>query len=62
MMTRIYALVWLLAAGAAGLLYFTSNFNELTVTVFGFIFSTLFFGFFVSVLPWLMDKHYAWRY
>ena len=62
MMTKIYALVWLLVAGTAGLFYFTSTLNEATLTVIGFIFSTLFFGFFVALLPWLMDKQYAWKY
>ena len=43
MVIIIYALIWLLTAASAGLLYFTGNFNEMMLTVFGFIFSTLVF-------------------
>jgi hypothetical protein len=58
----IYALIWLFTAASAGLLYFTGNFNELTLTVFGFIFSTLVFMGFVAVLPWSVDRRYSWKY
>jgi hypothetical protein len=60
--TKIYALVWLVVAGAASLIYFAGNFNELTLTVFGFVFSTLLFAGLVAVLPWWVDKHYSWEY
>ena len=62
MVTKIYALVWLVVAGAASLFYLTGNFNELTLTVFGFVFSTLLFTGLVAVLPWWMDKRYSWKY
>ena len=62
MVTKIYLLVWLVAAGAAGLLFFTGNLNELTFTVLGFMFSTLVFAGLVAVLPWWMDRRYSWKY
>lgn len=62
MMTKIYALMWLLVSGAAGLFYFTGNLNELTMTIFGFILSTLVFAGLVAVLPWWVDKNYSWDY
>ena len=62
MVRKVYTLIWLLVIAAAVGFYFTGNFSDLTLTVFGFVFSTLFFGFFVAVLPWLMDKHFTWNY
>jgi hypothetical protein len=62
MVIIIYALIWLLTAASAGLLYFTGNLDELTLTVFGFIFSTLVLMGFVAVLPWWVDKQYSWKY
>ena len=62
MVTKIYALVWLLVAAAASLFYFTGNMNELTFTVLGFVFSTLLFTGLVAVLPWWVDKKYSWGY
>ena len=62
MLIMIYVLIWLLTAASAGLLYFTGNFNELTTTVFGFIFSTLVFMGMIAVLPWWVDKQYSWKY
>ena len=62
MILIIYALIWLFAAAFAGFLYFTGNFNELTLTVFGFIFSTLVFMGMIAVLPWWVDKKYSWNY
>ena len=61
-MTKIYALVWLLVIGAAGVFYFTGNFSDITATVFGFIVSTLVFAGLVAVLPWWVDKQYSWEY
>jgi hypothetical protein len=61
-MMMIYALIWLLTGASAGLLYFTGNFKELTMTVFGFIFSTLVFMGLIAVLPWWVDKQYSWKY
>jgi hypothetical protein len=62
MMIIIYALIWAFTAAIAGLLYFTGNFSELTLTVFGFIFSTLVFMGAIAVLPWWLDKQYSWKY
>ena len=62
MILGIYALIWLFAALSAGLLYVTGNFNELTLTVFGFIFSTLVFMGIIAVLPWWVDKKYSPKY
>ena len=58
----IYALIWFLVAAAAGFGYLTGYLNEMTLTVFGFIFSTLFFAGIVAVLPFWMDEHYTWNY
>lgn len=62
MMTKIYALVWLLTIASAGLVYFTGNASELTLTVFGFVFATLTFMGIVAVLPYWVDRHYSWKY
>ena len=62
MILNIYALVWLLAAVSAGLLYLTGNVSELTLTVFGFIFSTLVFMGIIAVLPWWVDRKYSPKY
>ena len=62
MVLRIYALIWLLVVASAALIFFTGNINDLTLTVFGFIFSTLFFMGFLAVLPWWLDKIYAPKY
>ena len=59
MLAAIYALIWLLTMMSAGFLYFTGNFNEMTLNVFGFIFSTLVFMGIVAVLPWWVDKRYS---
>lgn len=62
MVTKIYALVWLVVVASAGLLYFTGNLNEMTLTVFGFVVFTLFAAGIVAVLPWWVDKKYTWKY
>ena len=62
MVTKIYALVLLLVGATAWLFYFTGNFGEVTLTIFGFIFSTLVFAGLVAVLPWSLDKRYSWEY
>ena len=59
MVVIIYALIWLLTMASAGILYFTGNFNELTMIVFGFISSTLVFMGMIGVLPWWVDKRYS---
>ena len=62
MVTKIYALVWVLIGAIASLFYFTGNFNEVILTVFGFVFSTLIFAGLVAVLPWWIDRRYSWKY
>ncbi len=58
----IYALTWFLVLAAAGAVYLTGNLGEMTLKIFGFIFSTLFFVGIVAVLPFWMDEHYSWKY
>ena len=59
MIGKIYAFVWLLVAAAAAVTYSLGYFNEPMLSVFGFIFSTLFFMGIVAVLPSLVDSHYS---
>ena len=58
----IYILTWFLVLAAAGVMYFTGSFNEMVLTVFGFVLSTLFFAGFLAVLPFWVDEHYLWKY
>lgn len=58
----IYALTWVLAFAAAGVVYLTGNFNEMMVTIFGFIFATVFFAGVVLVLPFWVDERHSWKY
>lgn len=60
MFITLYILIWLVSAAAAGVLYISGNFNEMLVTLFGFLFSTLFFAGIVAVLPWWVDKHHTY--
>jgi len=62
MVPKIYTSIWLLVLAAVAGFYFTGNLNEMALTVFGFVVATLFFGFFVAVLPWLIDKQFSWNY
>jgi hypothetical protein len=57
--TKIYGLVWFLAAATAGGAYLTGFSGEITLTIFGFVFSTLVFLGIVAVLPALMNEHYS---
>jgi hypothetical protein len=59
MLIIIYALIWILVAAAAGVLFVTGSFNETTLTIFGFLTSALFFTGLVAVLPWWVDKRYS---
>lgn len=59
MVARIYGLVWFFVLAAAGVLYFTSSFNEITLPIFGFVFSTLVVMGFVAILPSLLDDHFS---
>lgn len=56
---RIYALVWGFVLAAAGGLYYTGSFNEIMLSIFGFVSSTLLFMGFVAVLPLWMDHHFS---
>ncbi len=58
----IYVLIWFLVAAAAGVVYLTGNLSEITLTVFGFIFSTLFFAGLVAVLPFWVNERHSWKY
>ena len=62
MFIRIYVFALALSAAAAAALFLTGNFTELTITVFGFLFSTLVFMGMVAVLPWAVDKQFTPRY
>ena len=62
MVTKLYAFIWLVVVAAAGVVGFTGNFNEVTVTIFAFVVSTLVFAGVVAVLPWWIDKRYSWNY
>lgn len=57
----IYVLIWFLVA-AAGVVYLTGYFNEMTLTIFGFIFSTLAFAGVVMVLPFWVDERHSWKH
>lgn len=59
MTAKIYGLVWFLAALMASGVYLTGFSGEITLMVFGFIFSTLMFLGIVAVLPVLMNDHYS---
>jgi len=59
MLIVIYALIWILLAAAAGILFVTGYLNEMTLTVFGFLASTLIFAGFLAVLPWWMNKRFS---
>ncbi len=59
MLIVIYALIWILLAAAAGILFVTGYLNEMTLTVFGFLASTLFFAGLLAVLPWWMNKRFS---
>jgi len=62
MVTKIYALIWAFMIASAGLLFLTTSFSEVTLTIFGFALSTLVFAGIVVVLPWWVDKRYNWKY
>lgn len=56
---RVYALVWVFVLAAAGALYYTGSFNEITLYIFGLVSSTLLLMGFVAVLPACMDHYFA---
>lgn len=58
----IYALTWFLVLTAAGVVYLTGSFNEMMVTIFGFVFATIFFAGVVLVLPFWVDERHTWKY
>ena len=62
MIIKIYALIWLLVVGSAMALFFTGNFTEITLTVFGFIAATHIATGITVVLPWWVDKTHTWTY
>ena len=57
MITKIYGLIWLLGALAAGILYMTGNFNSYVNILFGFLsFGAIFMGM-IAVLPLTVVHH-----
>ncbi len=57
MLVKIYFLIWALGLFAAGALYLTGNFNQITSIVFGFLtLSAVFLGM-VGVLPSTVGHH-----
>ncbi|HMJ07873.1 MAG TPA: hypothetical protein VK468_02640 [Pyrinomonadaceae bacterium] len=59
MVVKVYGLVWFFVLAGAGVLYFTGSFNEMTLPIIGFVFSTLAVMGFVAVLPSLLDDHFS---
>jgi hypothetical protein len=59
---KIYGFVWFLAAATAAAAYLSGFSDEITLTIFGFVFSTLVFLGIVAVLPVLMNEHYSPRH
>ena len=62
MVTRIYALIWLVLLALTAAVYVTGNFTEMTLTIFGFTAATLFALGLTMVLPWWVDKTHTWKY
>ena len=58
----IYALTWVTVLAVAGVVYINGYFNEATITIFGFIFATVFAAGLLMVLPYWVDEHYSWKY
>lgn len=58
----IYAVIWVLAAGTAGILLATGQFSEVAAAAYGFLFTTLFFAGLVAGLPWWLDRLFAPKY
>ena len=59
MITKIYALVWVFGALAAGVLFLTGNFNPYVNILFGFLsFGAIFMGM-IAVLPLTVTHHAA---
>lgn len=56
---KLYALTWLFVAAAALATFMTGSFNSVSLTVFGFVVSTLIFMGLVAVLPALTNEHYS---
>ena len=58
MVVKIYALIWILGALAAGVLFLTGNFTAYVNILFGFLsFGAIFMGM-IAVLP-LTETHHA---
>ncbi len=62
MIPQVYGSIWLVAVALAAVLYLTGNFSDLVLNIFSFIFATLFFGFFLAVLPWWVYKIHQPKY
>jgi hypothetical protein len=59
MLIKVYILLWFVVAAAAGVVFSAGFFNEMWLTIFGFLFSTLFFMGFVAVLPWWLSQPFS---
>lgn len=59
MLIKIYILLWAAVVVSAAGLYSFGFFNEMWLTIFGFLFSTLFFAGLVGVLPWWVSQPFA---
>lgn len=55
---RIYGLIWFLVLGLTGISYSMGLINDITLPIFGFVYSTLAVMGFVAVLPiWVNEYH-----
>lgn len=61
MLILVYAVTCVLLVTAAGILFMTGNLNEMTLTIMGFLTSTLLAMGFIGVLPWWTDRYFAPR-
>lgn len=59
MLIKVYILLWVLVAAVAGGLFSFGYFNEIWLTVFGFLFSTLFFMSLTAILPWWVSQPFS---
>ena len=62
MSLRVYGTIWLVLAILAAGFYQASSSKDVVLTLFGFLFATLVAGFFIAVLPRLLDEHFTWKY
>ncbi|HJS50877.1 MAG TPA: hypothetical protein VJ781_03170 [Pyrinomonadaceae bacterium] len=56
---KIYAFIWLFVLAVTGVMYLTGALNEITLTIIGFLISTMIALGMVVLLPTLLDSHFA---